>query len=221
MTQDKFTDAITELDSDILERYVRMKNTLAEKKKPKQRAGVKWASLAACLCLIITASIVVLPSIIDDIFTGTGESNFIHFADEAVKGECGTITLTEENLTEYKCTFILEKTNDKPICFAFRGYTVLREYLDENGAVLQEVQNYHIITPYDNYKEAAINHIVVDDKLIVTVNGVQMDNIPTAPGTYEITIDYSELENILDRFEPFVDVVGFGTFVLDNELYGK
>ena len=194
----------------------------AEKVQKKKRNGwVKWASLAACLCLIITASIVVLPSIIDDIFTGTGESNYIHFVDEAVKGECGTITLTEENPAEYKCTFILEKTNNTPICFAFRGYTVLREYLDENGAVLQEVQNYHIITPYDNYKEAAINHIVVDDKLIVTVNGVQMDNIPTAPGTYEITIDYSELENILDRFEPFVDVVGFGTFILDNELYGK
>lgn len=219
MTQDKLTDAITELDSDILERYVRMKSSLAEKKRPKQRAWLKWASLAACLCIIITASIVILPSIIDDRFSV--ETNYIHFVDEAVKGECGTITLTEENLTEYKCTFILEKTNDKPICFAFRGYTVLREYLDENGAILQEVQNYHIITPYDNYKEAAINHIVMDDKLIVTVNGVQMDNIPTAPGTYEITIDYSELENVLDRFEPFVDVVGFGTFVLDNELYGK
>ena len=219
MTQDKFTDAITELDSDILERYIRMKNTLAEKKKPKQRAWLKWASLAACLCIIITASIVILPSIIDDRFSV--ETNYIHFEDEAVKGKCGTITLTEENLTEYKCTFILEKTNDKPICFAFRGYTVLREYLDENGAVLQEVQNYHIITPYDNYKEAASNHIVVDDKLIITVNGVQMDNIPTAPGTYEITIDYSELDNLLDRFEPFVDVIGFGTFVLDKELYEK
>lgn len=59
MTQDKFTDAITELDSDILERYVRMKNTLAEKKKPKQRAWVKWASaVAACFVLVIAVTFI-------------------------------------------------------------------------------------------------------------------------------------------------------------------
>ena len=57
MTQDKLADAITELDSDILERYVRMKKTLAEKKKPKGSAWLKWASaIAACLVLVIAAT---------------------------------------------------------------------------------------------------------------------------------------------------------------------
>lgn len=188
-------------------------------KKSANKTWIKWASLAACLCLIITASIVILPSVIDDIFPG--ETDYIHFVGEAVKTEYGTLTLTEENPAEYKCTFILEKNNDTPICFAFRGHTVLREYLDENGAILQEVQNYHIITPYDNYKEAASNHIVVNDKLIITVNGEPVDNIPTAPGTYEITIDYSELDDILDHIEPAVDVIGFGTFSIDKSAYGE
>lgn len=59
MTQDKFTDAITELDSDILERYVRMKSSLAEKKRPKQRAWLKWASaVAACLVLVIAVTFI-------------------------------------------------------------------------------------------------------------------------------------------------------------------
>lgn len=59
MTQDKLTDAITELDSDILERYVRMKNSLAEKKKPKHRAWVKWASaVAACFVLVIAVTFI-------------------------------------------------------------------------------------------------------------------------------------------------------------------
>lgn len=59
MTQDKLTDAITELDSDILERYVRMKSSLAEKKRPKQRAWVKWTSaVAACLVLVIAVTFI-------------------------------------------------------------------------------------------------------------------------------------------------------------------
>ena len=59
MTQDKLTDAITELDSDIIERYVRMKSTLAEKKKPKHRAWVKWASaVAACFVLVIAVTFI-------------------------------------------------------------------------------------------------------------------------------------------------------------------
>ena len=197
-----------------------MKAAPAEKvQKKKSRTWEKWASLAACLCLVITASIVILPSILDDIFSG--EAAYIHFEGETVKNENGSLTLIQENPTEYKCTFILEKTSNAPICFAFRGHTILREYLDENGAVLQEVQHYHIITPYDNYKEAASNHIVVDDKLNITVNGEQVDNIPTAPGTYEITIDYSELNGFLDHIDPAVDIIGFGTFSLDKAVYGE
>ena len=198
-----------------------MKAAPAEKvQKKKSRTWIKWMSMAACLCLIITASTVILPSVIDDIFSG--EAYYIHFVGEAVKTEYGTLTLTEENPAEYKCTFILEKTNDIPICFAFRGHTILREYLDENGAILQEVQTYHIITPYNNFKEAASNHIVADDKLVIMVNGEKVDTLPTAPGTYEITIDYSELDNLLDHFEPFVDVIGFDAWIIiDKSAFGK
>ena len=198
-----------------------MKAAPAEKvQKKKSRTWVKWASLAACLCIIITASILVLPDIIDDI--RTGEAKPVYIVGESVKGEYGTLTLTEENPTEYRCTFLLEKTTDAPICFAFRGHTILREYLDENGAILQEVQTYHIITPYNNFKEAASNHIVADDKLVIMVNGEKVDTLPTAPGTYEITIDYSELDNLLDHFEPFVDVIGFDAWIIiDKSAFGK
>lgn len=57
MTQEKIIDAITELDSDILDRYYTMKKELAAKKKPRKLAWVKWASIAACFCLILTAVI--------------------------------------------------------------------------------------------------------------------------------------------------------------------
>ena len=56
MTQEKLIDAITDLDSDILNRYFDIKADLAAKKKPKKRAWVKWASLAAaCFALVICA----------------------------------------------------------------------------------------------------------------------------------------------------------------------
>lgn len=59
MTQEKLIDAITDLDSDILNRYFDMKADLAAKKKPKKRTWVKWASLAAaCFVLVIAATFI-------------------------------------------------------------------------------------------------------------------------------------------------------------------
>lgn len=58
MTQEKLIDAITELDSDILERYFTVKADLAKKKEPQNNAWVKWASLAACFCLAVMATVI-------------------------------------------------------------------------------------------------------------------------------------------------------------------
>lgn len=56
MTQEKLTNAITELDTDILDRYFTMKQALTAKKKAKVPTWVKWTSLAAaCLVLLILA----------------------------------------------------------------------------------------------------------------------------------------------------------------------
>ena len=59
MTIEKLGDAITELDSDILDRYFLMKQSLGEKKKTRKHTWVKWASMAACLCVILTAVLVI------------------------------------------------------------------------------------------------------------------------------------------------------------------
>jgi len=52
MTQEKFSDAITEIDTDILDRYFLVKQNLTEKKKAQKRAFITSASLAACLALV-------------------------------------------------------------------------------------------------------------------------------------------------------------------------
>ena len=210
MTIEKLSDAITELESDILDRYFIIKQSLDEKKNPRKRTLIKWASLAACLCLIITAGIIILPYIVEPPLEGPYT---YYYVGDIVESSLGTVTFENNNTSEGKCTFILEKKTNDPICFAFRGYTILREYIDKDGVALQEVQQYHIITPYGNYKEAANNHIVVDDKLIITVNGENVDTIPMDCGTYEITIDYSQLYDMLDGIRPAVEVIGFKKFV--------
>ena len=57
MTQEKFSNAITELDCDILDRYFLMKQSLTEKKKAQKRAFITWASLAACFALVATLGV--------------------------------------------------------------------------------------------------------------------------------------------------------------------
>ena len=64
MTQENFIDAVNELDTDILDRYFLMKRALAEKKKPRKRTWVKWASMAACFCIIVMSAILI-PNILD------------------------------------------------------------------------------------------------------------------------------------------------------------
>ena len=59
MTQEKLIDAITDLDSDILNRYFDMKADLAAKKKPKKQTWVKWASLAACFCFVFVGVFII------------------------------------------------------------------------------------------------------------------------------------------------------------------
>ncbi|MBQ6846130.1 MAG: hypothetical protein IJO61_03265 [Oscillospiraceae bacterium] len=192
MTQDKFTDAITELDSDILERYVRMKNTLAEKKKPKQRAGVKWASLAACFCLIVTLGAIGLfmkdnPDTPQTDFPGYAAIEKYLLEGEVCKGEGATIT--HKGFDETSITLYIEKNDETPLHLYFRGFN--------EGEV-----------------EAIFSS---DEDLIFTVNGARADSFPTAPGEYEVRIDYSKFITKCDRMDTFLHIKDFGHFSLNGE----
>ena len=82
MTKDKLSDAITELDSDILDRYFVIKQELEEKKKPRRRKWIKWATAAACFALVIctvtatlAGSLIVLPFLFIEYGSGPSVSN--------------------------------------------------------------------------------------------------------------------------------------------------
>ena len=192
MTQDKFTDAITELDSDVLERYVRMKSSLAEKKRPKQRAWLKWASLAACFCLIFTLGAIGLfmkdnPDTPQTDFPGYAVIEKYLLEGEVCKGE-GAI-ITHKGFDETSITLYIEKTDETPLHLYLRGFN-------------------------EGEAEAIFSS---DEDLIFTVNGARADSIPTAPGEYEIRIDYSKFITKCDRMDTFLHIKDFGHFSLNGE----
>lgn len=211
MKREKISEAMGNISSRHIKEAAEFQ---AEEKKPQRHTWVKWASIAACLCLIITASVMIIPSFLNNQIEN---ADLLTLQGGTVNSSVGKLTLTSYNSEESKCTFTLVKGNNKEIYFCFRGFSVLNTYTDETGAEIKEVQQYHIITKYDGYNKAAKNHIVKDDKLIITVNGEKVDTLPTAPGTYEITIDYSELYEFLDYVESVVEVYSFGAFVISDD----
>ncbi len=82
MTKDKLSDAITELDSDILDRYFVIKQESEEKNKPRRRKWIKWATAAACFALVIctvtatlAGALIVLPFLFIEYGSGPSVSN--------------------------------------------------------------------------------------------------------------------------------------------------
>ena len=215
MKKIEWNEALNYLDSDLVENHIEQKERLRQKKQKTKRTGFRIGAIAACFCLIIVATIMVVPNMLNN---PNENADKITRQGVTVNSSIGQLTLTESNIENNQCTFTLIKENNKPIYICFRGFSILETYNDENGVEHKKVQQYHIVTPYDNYEKAAENHIVLDNKLNINVNGEKVDILPTAPGTYEITIDYSELYEFLDHVEPAVEAYSFGSFVISDDF---
>ncbi len=211
MTDMNIYRAIGGLDPDLIEKAA--PGERAQKKKTN--TWLKWVSLAACLSVFAAAIIPLIIQINDHNVEPEGFS--VHFVGEEVESAYFVVELTSTYPEEMKCTFTLIKKNNEPIWFCIEGDVYLDEFTDENGVSMKNFQRYHLITPYDNYREAASNHIVLDNKLMITVNGKRVDSIPTAPGEYTVTLDYSAAAELLDNYSPFVKIKSFdGGFQLDD-----
>ena len=194
MTQEKLTDAITDLDSDILERYFAVKADLAEKKKPKKNDWVKWASLAACLCLVVVVSMTYfigddtpdIPSVYYPEYTET--SSFFYEGDVC---ENEVATITHKNYDEKSITLSIDKKTDDLLTIAFKGWK-------------------------SNRADVLVNN---DTDLMLYVNGEETNQMPAAPGKYEVKIDYSSFAKKCDELDVYMYVSGFGYFCLNGEGY--
>ncbi len=195
MTQEKLIDAITDLDSDILNRYFDMKADLASKKKPKKRTWIKWASMAAaCFCLVLVVSVVFFkgeqtPNAPSAEYIGYTATSSFYYDGDVCNSKIASIA--HKGFDDTSITlFINKKTND-PLVFAFRGW---------------QSPNSEVIT-----------NTVAD--LIIYVNGEKADQMPTTPGKYEVRIDYSNFVSKCDEIDVMMYISDFGYFSLNSEGY--
>jgi len=84
MTEEKLTDAITELDEDVLQRYYAMKQSLTEKKQ-KKPARVRRTAIAACLALLVGAAFAV-PGVREGASTAVAVVFQIYYKNATISG---------------------------------------------------------------------------------------------------------------------------------------
>ena len=96
-----------------------------------------------------------------------------------------------------------------------RGFRVTGDFVGEDGIAYQTIKNYDVISQYYRYKSDR-RYEVIDDLLIITVNGKQTNDLPTEKGTYEIVIDYSRWYEYLDYVNHWIEINEFGLFVLHD-----
>lgn len=205
------TDAISCLDADLLEKHLEKKKKLKAKLKNRKKMNlVRWSVMATCICLVVAVSIVVVPYVQKVVY----ESQMRQYnVGATVKKNTGTLTYNNVDAENHICSFTLIKADDSPIYFKFCGYIVEKEWTDEQGVERKKAQQVDVITPYIDYSPDN-GREVLDIDLVITVNGIVVDTIPSEAGEYEITIDYDELYNVLDHVDDVVEVYKFGYFNL-------
>ena len=172
-----------------------MKAAPAEKVQKKKKNGwVKWASIAACLCLVLVVSVVFFrrEQTIDmptAEYIGYTATSAFYYKNDVCNNEIATIT--HKGFDDTSITLYIDKKTNDPLVFAFRGW---------------QSPNSEVIT-----------NTVTD--LIIYVNGEKADAIPTAPGIYEVKIDYSKFALKCDELDPYMFISHVGYFSLNNEGY--
>ena len=165
MTQEKIIDAITDLDSDILDRYFTMKNELASKKKPTKRTWVTWASLAAACFALVICAMPIMKMVFGGSHSAAPVSNTYNSIEE-VHNVLGYDTLYSK--------LDLDESNTKRISISYDSIN------GDNGleANLEEPLQLQIRATYPNGETTdsvdyyiIINAISVEDNIIVHAVG--------------------------------------------------
>ena len=205
MNREDLYRSFNNIDDDILERSEANKKRLSYTWK-------KWGAIAACLCILVIGAI----SILNNQSGIEMESQMVvHLVGSVVENNAGILTYHTDNYSEHVMGFTLVKKNDMEMYIRFDGYIIKNEWTDEDG-VHQEVEEYVAMSPYDDYEQQP-NRTLINDALVITVNGVETNVLPTEPGTYEISVYYGELYNRLDVISNEVEILGFGHFMIDCE----
>ena len=173
MTQEKLIDAITDLDSDILNRYFDMKADLAAKKKPKKRTWVKWASIAACFCLVIVGAFhFVIPFFPNQSPVSIWpKTHYETTSFDEIVAVCGTqifnnIPIAEGTDNHY--TLEIKKDGDFSNPTDWKVLSIISWYGEYND---QRVSYY---ISFDG-SDMMLNHIIFENSTTTEINGVLVE----------------------------------------------
>ena len=188
-------NAVPEVSVDTLSSIkdkVYAKTNLKKERKTNKSVWLRFGAIAACFCLIVTLGAIGLfmndtPDNPQNEFPGYAAIEKYLLEGEVCKGEGATIT--HKGFDETSITLYIEKNDETPIHLYFRGFN--------EGEV-----------------EAIFSS---DEDLIFTVNGARADSFPTAPGEYEVRIDYSKFITKCDRMDTFLHIKDYGHFSLNGE----
>ena len=215
MTDFVLMDAISCLDLDLLEKHLKQKERLKIKKKRRVRT-IQWTSIAACMFVFVIMSVVIYilkhPNL-------EGPSTYYYLGD-TVENSKGSLTLVSIDDDAQQVTFYFVKKSCSKQYVLMRGHCITDEFVEDGVSIGYTIKGYDFISPYDWYRS---NHgyEVIDDMLMITVNGVKTNAMPTEKGAYEIVIDYSKCSEFLDYIEPMMEIHGFGPFVIDKNYFGE
>ena len=92
----------------------------------------------------------------------------------------------------------------------------MKEQTDNQGVIHQETEDFKIITQCPYYEKLP-SYTTVGSLLTVTVNGEEVQSLPTTAGRYEVVIDYSALYICFDIVEKHVEVYPFADLVIDSD----
>ena len=185
------------------------------KPRVKRLGWIKWGALAACLCFVLA----MVFQIFNNNIWGAKKPAKLNLEGAVLQSGNGTLTYHTDNFSDHILAFTIVIKNEIPDCHvAFSAENILNEWTDDAGVIRMENEQFQVITPCVSF-EPNFSYKVVDDILSITVNGKEAMTMPTAPGTYEIVIDYGELYNRFDIVAERVEVWGFGAIVINSEKF--
>jgi len=215
MKQFVLDDAISCLDADLLATHLKLKEKYQRRKANYSRRIVKWSALVACVVLFVMVGTVLIPIINNPPLEGP---HTYYYQGDVVNSKNGCLTLTSVDIEAKTVTFHLIKEKKCDSYVMFTGYSIVNEWIGEDGVTYQDVKHYDMISHYDGYKSDN-GYEILEDLLIISVNAEIVNELPIDKGEYEIVIDFSRVSNHVDYIRPVVEVSGFGSFVIYSEYF--
>lgn len=200
-----FVDAVSYLDADMLASHLEKKDKLRNKLKNKRKVNVlRWASVAACLSVILIAIIVIdlIPTNTSNIQYGYTQEHRLYYKGDKSISEYGVIEFID--FDDNSITLQFEKTTSDYVYATLCGYDV-----DPSS----NEKNVYLGTTFSKAQVTDVK--IVNNGIQLYVDNKSASNFPKEAGQYTIRIEYSNLKNSCEQLDVGIYIAGFDYFVIN------